>query len=312
MTVVIFITESLKGEKMKKNLLIALLSLSVCAALSACAGGKTDSSIDASLSSNLDTESVMDSNADSSEESVSSGDTSENSAEEGGGPLLQMFLITFTDENGGEGAQNMGEEGEMPIPPQMSVPENTDEYIYTGAWDKEILPADAAVTYVWGITATPNTKLSVTEFTEPVAIVGETLQAYMQASPDTKITDVFKDEARRDQGKAVQISYEFNNLPAEVTVRQATISLAETEDFISTVSYEYGYQRTSISLYNLKTGTQYYFRVDVTLSNGLVYSETGSFETLDTPRLMMVDGIFNVRDIGGWKTADGKEKDIDN
>lgn len=292
---------------MKKNWLIVLLSLSICMALAACAGGKTNSSADASLSLESVTDSDTASDTNSSEEDVYSSDTDEDSSGAGGGPLLQMFLITFTDENGVVVARNMVEEGELPIPPQMSVPENTDEYIYTGAWDKEIVPAEAAVTYVWVITATQNTKLSVTEFTEPVAIVGETLQAYMQASPDTKITDVFQDEGRRDQGKAVQIGYEFNNLPANVTVQHAMISLAETEDFISTVSYEYGYQRTSISLYNLKTGTQYYFRVDVTLSDGSSYSETGSFETLDTPRLMMVDGIFNVRDIGGWETVDGKE-----
>ena len=291
---------------MKKKWLIALLSLIACMTVSACGGEDTDSSLSTSapVSVSSETESATDSDTGSSEENTSDSDVGEDNP---AGPLLQMFQITFVDENGTVVQQGMVEEGEMPIPPQMSVPENTDEYMYTGAWDQEIVPAEAAVTYVWVITATQSTNVRVTEFSEPVAIVGETLQAYMQASSDTKITDVFKNESRPDQGKAVTIDYEVNNLPDGVTVRSATLFLAETDDFISTVSYDYGYQRTSIDLYNLKTGTQYYFRVDVTLSNGSTYSQTGSFETLDTPRLMMVDGIFNVRDIGGWKTADGKE-----
>ena len=289
-----------------KKWLIALLSLTACIALSSCKGGdSTDSSTD---SASLSASSEVESDVGSSDEDVSDGGISEeDSTEDADGPLLQMFLITFVDENGTVVQQSMVEEGEMPTPPQMSVPDDTDDYIYTGAWDKEIVPADAAVTYVWVITATQATKLNVTEFTEPVAIVSETLQAYMQANPETKITDVFKDEARRDQGKAVRISYDFTNLPTGKTVTKATITLAETDDFISTVDYEYGYQRTSIDLYNLKTGTQYYFRVDVTLSDGMTYSEVGGFETMDTPRIMKVDGIFNVRDIGGWETEDGKE-----
>ena len=298
---------------MKKKWLIALLSLTACMAVSACGGDKQSDSATGSseYSASSSAESVTDSASNSDTGNNGDSESDSNSTEEepgeADGPILQMFQITFAEEDGTVVWQGMVEEGELPTPPQMSVPESTDEYIYTGAWDKEIAPAEAAVTYVWVITAHQATRLSVTQFSEPVAIVGETLQAYMQASPDTKITDVFKNEARRDQGTAVHVGYEMKNLPADVTVQGATICLAETADFVSSVSYEYGYQRTSIDLFNLNTGTQYYFRVDVTLSDGSTYSETGSFETLDTPRLMKVDGIFNVRDIGGWTTEDGKE-----
>ena len=50
---------------------------------------------------------------------------------------------------------------------------------------------------------------------------------------------------------------------------------------------------------NFKTGTSYYWRV-----NGCAPRK---FTTQDaTPRWMEIDGLSNVRDIGGWKTVDGR------
>lgn len=50
--------------------------------------------------------------------------------------------------------------------------------------------------------------------------------------------------------------------------------------------------------YNLKIGTVYYWRVG--------NSEIRSFTTENLPpRMLSVDGITNVRDLGGWKTSDG-------
>ena len=57
------------------------------------------------------------------------------------------------------------------------------------------------------------------------------------------------------------------------------------------------------AVYNLEVGRTYYWRVIC----GNEISEVRSFHTEDrAPRWIYIDGTTNVRDLGGWKTLDGK------
>ena len=55
---------------------------------------------------------------------------------------------------------------------------------------------------------------------------------------------------------------------------------------------------------HLYSNTKYYYRVTAFTTIGVV-SETGTFFTSDTPRILSIEGIENVRDIGNWKTDSG-------
>lgn len=67
-------------------------------------------------------------------------------------------------------------------------------------------------------------------------------------------------------------------------------------------------EKTSYDVYNLKVGTRYYWAVGHA-DNGIIYtSDTRTFTTLDLPpRNLRIGGIGNARDIGGWKTSNGKK-----
>ena len=83
------------------------------------------------------------------------------------------------------------------------------------------------------------------------------------------------------------------------------IELADNERFEgATVSYIDGASGTH-EFKNLYSNTQYYYRVTVYTRSG-VASRTGSFKTADTPRILSIDGLSNVRDIGNWRTEGGK------
>ena len=63
---------------------------------------------------------------------------------------------------------------------------------------------------------------------------------------------------------------------------------------------------TDVNIFNLQTDMQYYFRVVAQEKKGVKLSASGSFKTASSPRFISLDGACNVRDIGGWKTEDGK------
>ncbi|MBE6553894.1 MAG: tyrosine-protein phosphatase [Ruminococcaceae bacterium] len=88
----------------------------------------------------------------------------------------------------------------------------------------------------------------------------------------------------------------FSFLPTvdgEITVRQKGTDERYTVKAV----------RGEAELYNLWAGVEYEWFVKV----GEERSETRSFHTdSQPPRMLLVDGICNVRDFGGWATMDGK------
>lgn len=77
-------------------------------------------------------------------------------------------------------------------------------------------------------------------------------------------------------------------------------TISEKEDF-SSETQTYSTRESSYSLYNLKTGTTYYWKVTAYTTDGYTYETPVSvMRTADGVRWIYVDGVRNVRDIGGW------------
>ena len=82
---------------------------------------------------------------------------------------------------------------------------------------------------------------------------------------------------------------------------EAVLQIARTEWFDSIVRAVTATDEADV--YNLEIGCTYFWRVIC----GDEISEVRSFQTEDrAPRWINIDGITNVRDMGGWKTMDGR------
>jgi len=80
-----------------------------------------------------------------------------------------------------------------------------------------------------------------------------------------------------------------------------SVKLSESPDMSGASVYTVSEQK--IDVYNLKIANKYYWQVEC----GEVRSEVGSFSTADSgARNLFVDGVTNVRDVGGWITSSGK------
>ena len=86
-----------------------------------------------------------------------------------------------------------------------------------------------------------------------------------------------------------------------------TVKVSPTANFSENV-WTYTCTGTTVSVYNLMVGYNYYWKVEATLENGKTsLSPVSAFKTAATcPRMIFVEGITNVRDMGGWQTESGK------
>lgn len=91
-----------------------------------------------------------------------------------------------------------------------------------------------------------------------------------------------------------QFEYHFENCSGRLL-------LSQREDLSGGREYEMPAGGSCITIDNLKTGTDYYYKVTV---DGEEY--TGTFHTAESTRFVEIPGAKNTRDIGGYVTQDGK------
>lgn len=77
--------------------------------------------------------------------------------------------------------------------------------------------------------------------------------------------------------------------------------LSEHSDMSNATQFFMSKNSTYLKIDNLKTDTQYFYKVSV---NEKEYH--GTFKTAASTRFISVDGIYNTRDLGGYITLDGK------
>ncbi len=85
------------------------------------------------------------------------------------------------------------------------------------------------------------------------------------------------------------------------------IECSKSEDFANAEITTASANATEAYVFNLEKAATYYIRVVAINPDGEHISNVTTFETSDLgPRLMKIDGIHNVRDVGGYMTSDGR------
>lgn len=152
--------------------------------------------------------------------------------------------------------------------------------------------------------------VSVPIFDGDVSLVGSAAQAYLTDDTATTAHDIFAKykgrEYRLDVGAPVVLNYEIKGCPQGYTVQGAEFMVADNAEFSNAITTAVEGATKEAVFYNLKTGTQYHYRINIQFTNGVVSTVGGQFRTAVGPRMMKVDGVYNMRDVGGWITADGQ------
>ncbi len=84
------------------------------------------------------------------------------------------------------------------------------------------------------------------------------------------------------------------------------IEYSVNEDFSDAITTKVASTENKLEVYNLLKATTYYLRVSALCGENVLDCAATTFTTTDLgPRVMNIDGIYNVRDLGGYLTADG-------
>ena len=127
-------------------------------------------------------------------------------------------------------------------------------------------------------------------------------KAFLEAGAGADVADYYQ---KMDNAyKPIEIKW---NLGGKGT-RKILVEYATKADYSDAITEEVGATKRSIEVYNLYKGTNYYLRITAMGANNTVLGQTESqFKTTDLgPRVMNIEGICNVRDLGGYTTSLGK------
>lgn len=149
---------------------------------------------------------------------------------------------------------------------------------------------------------------------EVVNIMHPLLQAYMEdsayyfnANMDTSvIAQYYQPETGKHldhpQGKRV----EWHPTLTSEQLRKVLISLSETPDYAESQTFYPSLSDTAYVIKNLFPYRFYYYKVEeISQKNDTLLLVRGVFRTIGQVRMIRVDGVRNVRDIGGWPTQFG-------
>ncbi len=165
--------------------------------------------------------------------------------------------------------------------------------------------------YQTEIKDTSKLQIGIPFFAEDAVIVNSAVEVFMKSDGSLDVNDVYKlyssESVRLDVGMPVKLYYDISGVPAGYNVKKVEIMVADNRSFSNPLVYSLEGHESGVDVYNLKTGTQYYYTIKLIFVNGFETSVNGSFKTADGPRFMNVDGVYNMRDIGGWETTSGKK-----
>ncbi len=133
-----------------------------------------------------------------------------------------------------------------------------------------------------------------------------TYDDYLDDYDVSKIMEYFdagKDDGYRlDAPKPVSLSW---TKAAGATSQR--IEVSESADYADAYIYSVAADAESYDVYNLIPGKTYYYRVISVAGSAESTVKTGAFDTTGKLRMILADGTWNVRDMGGWtSTLTGK------
>lgn len=114
---------------------------------------------------------------------------------------------------------------------------------------------------------------------------------------------------RKDCGFPMVVKWKLNRDIKNQILYISTNKLIPIADTVAVKSYDIPCGINNFAVYNLIPNATYYYKVCGTdFDNNLIVIKEGHFTTIGQVHMLKIDGLKNVRDLGGWLTPNGKIK----
>lgn len=114
---------------------------------------------------------------------------------------------------------------------------------------------------------------------------------------------------RKDCGFPMVVKWKLNRDIKNQILYISTNKLIPIADTVTVKSYDIPCGISDFAVYNLIPNATYYYKVCGTdFDNNLIVIKEGCFTTIGKVHMLKIDGLKNVRDLGGWLTPNGKIK----
>lgn len=114
---------------------------------------------------------------------------------------------------------------------------------------------------------------------------------------------------RKDCGFPMVVKWKLNRDIKNQILYISTNKLIPIADTVAVKSYDIPCGISDFAVYNLIPNATYYYKVCGTdFDNNLIVIKEGCFTTIGQVHMLKIDGLKNVRDLGGWLTPNGKIK----
>ncbi len=136
----------------------------------------------------------------------------------------------------------------------------------------------------------------------PYTLVSNNVASYTAAALEAYRTDAYANYTNTVVTSYYGSGHDYSK---PVTLKWNAVDGAESYDLYVSTSADYtgsttrvieGIEATTYDVINLYTGATYYWKA----VSGDTVAKSGTFQTVSTPRFLTVEGVNNVRDIGGW------------
>ena len=152
---------------------------------------------------------------------------------------------------------------------------------------------------------TPHIEISMSD--ENVSLAGAPIEDWITWKTDTvELYNRYRPLGRIYFARSVAIQWGVFDIPDGSFIRKQYFDLSTDKSFRDARRYNLRSGERSIELQNLLVDSEYFFRITLELENNQGCIAEGTFSTKWSPRILEFENLRNIRDVGGWKTADGK------
>ena len=138
-------------------------------------------------------------------------------------------------------------------------------------------------------------------------LVGGVVEEWIKGETTAlELNNIYREHGDTYAAQTVEINWGIFDIPEGSFIQRQHFDLSTDADFQQMERFDLRAGERNVELYNLLVDTQYYFRITVELENSQGCTIEESFTTKWSPRIIDLENLKNIRDIGGWKTTDGK------